>query len=166
MAEDGKKPWGAYSRRKQYRVLLGYSHVVISVRHRLFQNLKSGAAGHRRGDADHGTVLLAKPHHGLAEDVLPGRRGPRFGRGRGAGLNIVGTGAVEFFRLLQGHVVASALLRQNVGDDWFVAGLGKFQGADQQRGVVPVNRPKITQSHLLNDQTASVTAAPVRLRTG
>ena len=45
-----------------------------------------------------------------------------------------------------------------------IAGLGEFQRADQQRQIVAVDRPEITQAHFLEDQAAAVTAAAIGIR--
>jgi len=41
-------------------MFLGDADVIITVRHRLFQMLQSGAAGHRGGDTDKRVVFLAE----------------------------------------------------------------------------------------------------------
>ncbi len=146
---------------KQHRVFLGDSHVVIPVRHRLLQRLQPRAARHRRGDAHHGIVLLAKLHHRLPENILPGRRRPRFRRGRNPRLNVVRARAVEFLRLLDGDVVPLAFFRQHVQHHRTLAGLREFQRIHQQRQIMPVNRAEITQPHLLKYQAAAEAAAPV-----
>ena len=143
-------------------VFLGDAHVVITVGHRLFQMFHAGAAGHRGGDADERVVLLAEFHHRLAHHVLIHRRRAGLGGGRFAGLHVVRPEAVEFFRKLQRGFKAFALLRQNVDDDRMIAGLGKFQRADEQRQIVSVNRAEIAHAHFLEENRAAETAAPVR----
>ncbi len=145
-------------------VFLRDAHVVITVGHRLFQMFHAGAAGHGGGDADERVVLLAKFHQRLAHHVLIHRRRAGFGGQGIARLHVVGAGAVEFFRSLERGVKPLALLRENMNDDGMVAGLGKFQRADEQRQIVSVNRAEITHAHFLENNRAAVTAAAVRIR--
>ena len=89
--------------------------------------------------------------------------GVGFGRGRFAGLGVVRPEAVEFFWKFQRGFKALALFRQNMNDNRAVAGLGKFQSADEQRQIVSVNRAEIADTHLLKEHRAAVTAATVRV---
>src|SRR5258708_35222783 len=98
-----------HPRREEHGMLLRNAHVVIAFWHRLFENLETGAAGHGRGNADDGIVLLTKLHHGLTEHILPVRRRARLGRRTGPRLDVIRTGAMKLFRLLDRHTVASAL---------------------------------------------------------
>ena len=142
-------------------VLLGDADIVIPARHGFFQRLQPGAARHGGGDADDRIVLLAQLDHRLAENILVIGRCARLGRGRVARNGIVRPEAVEFLRMIQGGLVTFAFLGQNVKHHRHVAGLGIFQRTDEQRQIVSVNRPQITQSHFLENQAAAVAAAPV-----
>ena len=141
---------------------------IITVGHGLFQMLQARAAGHGGGDADERVVFLAKFHERLAHHVLILRRRAGFGGGRLAGLRVVRPEAVEFFRILQRRFKALAFLRQNVDDDRMVARLGKFQRADEQRQIVPVNRAEIAHAHFLEQNRACrnrrARPRPMRLR--
>ncbi len=134
---------------KNHGVFLGDAHVNVTVGHGFFQMLHAGAAGHGGGDADERVVFLAELHQRLAHHVLIHRRRAGFGGGRFAGLRVVRPEAVEFFRKFQRGFKALSLLRQNVDDNRMVAGLGKFQRADEQRQIVPVNRAEIAHAHFL-----------------
>src|SRR5205814_80283 len=114
-----------------------------------------------RGNADDGIVLLTELHDRLAENVLPVGRCAGLGRGSRTGLDVVGAGAVEFFRVLNGDIVASAFLGKDVQHDGRVGDFRVFQDANQQRQVVAVNRPDITQAHFLENHAAAVSAAAV-----
>ena len=142
-------------------VFLGDADVNVTVGHRLFQMLHAGAGGHRGGDADDPAVALAKFHHRLAHHVLIHWRRAGLGRGRLAGERVVRPEAVEFFRLFERGLKTLALLRQNVDDNRMVARLGKFQRADEQRQIVPVNRAEIAHTHFLEQDRRAVTAPAV-----
>ena len=68
---------------------------------------------------------------------------------------------MKFFRVIQRRFVSLAFGGQDVEDDGHFAGLGIFQRTDQQRQIMSVNRPQITQPHFLKNQAAAVTAASV-----
>jgi hypothetical protein len=140
---------------KDDAVFLGDADVVVAFRHRLFQMLHAGAAGHGGGEADDGFIFFAELHDGLAHHVLIHRRRAGFDGGRFAGGGVVRSEAVEFLRLFERGFVALALLRQNVDDNRMVARLGKFQRADEQRQIVSVNRAEIAHAHFLEQHRAS-----------
>ena len=155
-----------HARREQHRVFLGDAHVVIPLRHRLLQSFRPVPLGIA---AVMPTTELSFSHSFtivFAEHVLPRGRRAGLRRGRRAGLDVVRPRAVEFFRMLHRHFVALALLRQHMQHHRLLAGLGKFQRVDQQRQIVPVNRPQITQAQFLENQTAAPTRrgrpSPVR----
>ncbi len=66
-------------------------------------------------------IFLAELHRGLAHHVLIHRRRAGFGGRSFAGLRVVRSEAVKFFRLLQRGFKAFAFLRQNVDDNRMVA---------------------------------------------
>jgi len=41
--------------------------------------------------------------------------------------------------------------------------LGKFQRADEQRQIVPINRAEIAHSHFLEEDRAAIATAPIRI---
>src|SRR6185369_5547824 len=71
---------------------------------------------------------------------------------------------MKLFRILQRRLEPLALFGQNMNDDRVVAGLGKFQSANQEWQVVTVDRTEVPHAHLLENQAAAVPATPVGFR--
>ena len=161
---DGVESHRSHATGEQDRVLFGDPDIVISIWHCALEQLEACAAGHSRSDANDRIVLLAEPDHRLAENILPIRRRPRICGQGCAGDDVVRSEAVEFFRIFESGLITLSLLGQNVNHDRMVAGFGELQRADQQGEIVPINRAKIPDAHLLEDQTAAIAAATIRLQ--
>ena len=148
---------------EEHAMFLRDADVVIAVGQGLFEDLESGAAGHCRRNANDRVILAAQPHHGLPKHILPVWRGARLGRRARPGLHVVGTGAVEFLGMLESDVVALALFGEHMEHNRLLAGLGVFEDVDQEWDIMAVNRPHVTQAHLLEDQAAAEPASTVAL---
>ena len=127
---------------EQGRVFLGNTHVVELVWVPLLEPDQPGARGHGPGDSDDLGVAVGKVGELVAQHLRV-----RLQRGGGgfAGFELVLAQAVELVRLLERGRVAFALLGEDMQDDRLVLRLQELEGADQERRVVPVDGPVITQ---------------------
>ena len=132
-------------------MLLRDAHVEVALRDFLLEDHQSGAAGHRAGDGDDLLVLLGEISDGARENLAVGRLVSRRSL---AGLDVVFAEAVEFARIFERWFVAFALLRDDVEDDRFVLGFQEFEGLDEQREVVTVDRAVVADAELIEKHAA------------
>ncbi len=107
-----------------------------------------GSARHCCGDRDDLLIGLGKFRERLADDFGISRRRRRRGF---AALDLVFAEAVKFIRLFDRRFVAFAFFRQNVKQHRLFLRFQKFKCPDQQRDIVSVDRPVITQSEFLEN---------------
>ena len=158
------KTHGRHASGENHGVFFSDADVVVLAGNGLLQDLEAGSAGHGRGDADDGFVLLAQLDHGATKDLLPHGGGVSLRRRSLAGRGIVSPQSMKLLGMLQRRLVALALLREHVDDHRLIASLGELEGADQQRNVVTVNRSQIAQSEFFEQQRAAVTTAAVDIQ--
>ncbi len=128
-------------------MLLGDPDVVDPVREGVRELLQADGLQHRRRDGHDVLALLAQLDHLVAEDGGPvGARG----LDRQARVGVDGTDAVEAVGLvLEGGLVAAALLGEAVHDDRPAEPLGPGQRRLQRLDVVAVDRADVLQAQVL-----------------
>ena len=145
--EDGVQSAGGEARRGDGGVLLGDADVVDPVGEGLGELLQADRLEHRGGDGDDVLALLAELDHLVAEDGGPVGAG---GLDRQAGVGVDGADAVEAVGLvLEGGLVAAALLGEAVHDDRAAEALGARQRGLQGLDVVAVDRADVLQAEVL-----------------
>ena len=111
------------------------------------EKCQPGAARHRGGDRDN--FLIGSANFASVLPISPNRSGSRPVRFRRYRREF--SEAVKFVRLGDGRLVAFAFLGQNVEQHRLVLSFQKFESLDQQRNVVSIDGPVITQSQLFKD---------------
>ncbi len=145
--EDGVQAAGGQARRGDRAVLLGDADVVHAVREGLGEPVQADGLEHGGGDGDDVLALLAEPDHLLAEDGGPVGAG---GGDRQARVGVDPADGVEAVRLvLEGGLVAAALLGEAVHDDGAAEPLGAGQRGLQGLDVVAVDRADVLQAEVL-----------------
>ena len=127
-------------------MFLGDADIVVALGHFLFEDLEFRAAGHRCGDRDELRIIFCDVGDGAAEEVRAGRR---VGGGGGAIVDLISAEAVKFPRIVERGLVAAAFFGDDVKDDRLVERLEVFEGADQQRDVVAVDRAEVAEPEFL-----------------
>src|SRR5439155_8766655 len=152
---NGVKTHRCHAAGEQHGMLFSDPDIVVAVRHHFFQKLQTRPSRHSGRDAHDSAVFLAKFDHGLSEYILPIRRSAGLSWKCGPSRHVVRTQAMEFFWIAQRGFEALAFLAQDMNDPGLIISLGKLQSANEQRQVVPVDRSKIAESHLLKNQAAA-----------
>ena len=145
--EDGVDAAAGQARRGDRAVLLGDADVVDPLGEGVGELLEADRLEHGGGDRHDVLALLAEPDHLLTED-----RGP-VGAGGGdgqAGVGVDDAHRVEAVGLvLDGRLVAAALLGEAVHDDRAAEPLGAGQRRLQGLDVVAVDRADVLQAEVL-----------------
>ncbi len=128
-------------------VLLGDADVVDAVREGVGELLQADGLEHRGGDRDDVLALVAEGDHLVAEDGGPVGAG---GLDREAGVGVDGADAVEAVGLvLEGGLVAAALLGEDVDDHRAAEPLGAGQRGLRRLDVVAVDRADVLEAEVL-----------------
>ena len=144
--EERAEAFGGEAAGEKRGVFLGDADIVVAFGHFFFEDLELRAAGHRRGDRDELRIIFCDVGDGAAEEVRAGRR---VDGGGGAIVNLISAEAVKFPRIVERGLVAAAFFGDDVKDDRLVERLEVFEGADQQRDVVAVDRAEVAQPEFL-----------------
>jgi hypothetical protein len=136
---------GRHPRGKDHRVLLGDPHVEVARGMLRPEEIKRRAVRHRRSNRYDLVVIVRQLHQALGKDLgvglLPGGLGL-------SGLRIVWPEPVKLLLLFQRRLEAASLLGNRVQHHRLVLLLQKLERLDQQRQVVPIDRPVVAQAEL------------------
>ena len=100
------------------------------------------------GDRDDLLIRVGEFRQRLADDLRISRRRRRRGF---AALDFVFAESVKLIRLGDRRLVAFAFFGQDVEQDRLVLRLQKFEGAGEQRNIVPIDRSVIAQAELFEN---------------
>src|SRR5581483_4363829 len=104
----------------------------------------------RGGDGNKLLIRLREFRERLAENLRIRRRGRRRGL---AAFDLVFAEAVKLIGLLEGWCVSFAFLCEYMQQDWLFLSLQKLKRPDQQRNIVAIDWPVITQAEFLENDT-------------
>src|SRR5205814_6793592 len=121
-----------------------------AARMRLGKMRQPSAAWHCRGNCNKLLICLREFRQRFPENFRIRRRWRRCGL---AALDLVFAEPVKFIRLLECRSVAFALLRQDMQQHRLLLCLQKLKCPDEQRNVVSIDRPVITEAELLENNT-------------
>ena len=133
-------------------MLFGDADIEVTIGMGLGEVPQAGAAGHGGGNGHDLLIRIGEPGQRFADDLGIG------GRGRGRGLTrlrLVLAQPVEFVGLFDGRLVALALLGQDMQENRLLLVLEKFESADEQGNIVPVDRAVITQAKFFKDHAGN-----------
>ncbi len=146
--EERLQSLGRQAAGEKRRVFLGDPDIEVARRMLRLEKAESRPARHRGCDGDDVLVGIGELGERLAHQLGIGRRRRRR---RFAAFDFVFSQAVEFVRLRDRGLVTFAFLGQNVEQHRLVLGLQEFEGLDQERNVVAIDRPVIAHSQLLEN---------------
>src|SRR6476660_7894758 len=131
-------------------MLLGYSHVINSVRKFLFKGVQARALAHRRGDRHDPLVFTSRLNQRLDRDLRIGRsrrllrRRARFPHKRRTGM--------EPYRVFLGRLIAQALLRDDMKENRPSHLEHVLEGRKQMLEVMAVDWTGVAESQFFEEQ--------------
>ena len=132
---------------KEGGVLLGNADVEVALWDFLFECLELGSAGHGCRDGGDRFVLFGEVSDGASEEFRKSRRSG----GGGAVFDIVRSEAVKFAGFVEGWLVATSFLGNDVEYYRLVLILEVFEGLNKKRNVVSVDGAEIPHAEFLEE---------------
>ena len=128
-------------------MFLGDADIEVAFGNFCFEGLELGSAGHGGGDGGDRFVLFGEVSDGASEEF----RKSRCSGGGGAVFDIVRSEAVKLAGFVEGWLVATSFLGNDVEYYRLVLILEVFEGLNKKRNVVSVDGAKIAHAEFLEE---------------